>query len=152
MSYHDPPPDPPFFAPAESEVSVQPPTSPQNHSSEPTASSCPRICSVKNCGKELPESHSGKMCDECRGRHRVYASTKRQKRKMEKMTVGLTLQSGLVAGDGAVFMPPDPGHGRSVSHTARLPPPGPIASTSTSAIDGEAVCVCCRDMVERRKD
>ena len=139
MSYYDPPPDPPFVAPSEPEALVQPPTSAPNQPSDPAASSPARKCSVKNCGKELPESHSGKMCDECRGRHRVYASTKRQKRKMEKMAVGLTLQTGVTTGDGAVFMPPDTGHGRSAPHFAQSLPSGSIPNASTNVADGGQV-------------
>ncbi|VDC07400.1 unnamed protein product [Peniophora sp. CBMAI 1063] len=133
MSYYDPPPDPPYFASAEPEASIQPSTSAQNQSPDAPTSSSLRKCSVKNCGRELPESHNGKMCDECRGRHRVYASTKRQKRKMEKMAVGLT---GLAAAEGAVFTPPESGHGRSITQIAHPTPSGPIASASSSAADG----------------
>ena len=65
-----------------------------------------RRCSVKNCSRVLADVYKGKMCDVCRGRHRIYASTKRQKRKDEKMALGLQA-SGIVDGP-AVFMPPDP--------------------------------------------
>ena len=42
------------------------------------------VCSVRGCkGHVLPESRN-KMCDDCRGRHRTYANTKRARRKLEK--------------------------------------------------------------------
>ena len=44
-------------------------------------------CSVRGCTLLLPLSSSNKMCETCRGRHRVYASTKRARRKMEKAAV-----------------------------------------------------------------
>ncbi|THH09620.1 hypothetical protein EW146_g8635 [Bondarzewia mesenterica] len=47
-----------------------------------------RHCSVKGCSKALPVGYTLKMCDACRGRHRIYANTKRAKRKMEKAAVG----------------------------------------------------------------
>ena len=47
-----------------------------------------RRCSVKGCSKLLPDAYALKMCDACRGRHRIYANTKRAKRKQEKAAVG----------------------------------------------------------------
>ena len=42
------------------------------------------VCSVRGCkGHVLPDSRN-KMCDDCRGRHRIYANTKRARRKLEK--------------------------------------------------------------------
>jgi hypothetical protein len=44
-----------------------------------------RQCSIRGCNKlVLPDSGHLRMCDTCRTRHRVYANTKRAKRKMEK--------------------------------------------------------------------
>ncbi|PPR05072.1 hypothetical protein CVT24_010259 [Panaeolus cyanescens] len=43
-----------------------------------------RLCSVRGCPTILDEGDMNKMCQHCRGRHRIYASTKRAKRKMEK--------------------------------------------------------------------
>ena len=48
-----------------------------------------RYCSVRGCTSVLPPNYGNKMCEVCRGRHRVYASTKRAKRKMEKAALGL---------------------------------------------------------------
>ena len=52
------------------------------------------------------------MCDVCRGRHRVYAMTKRAKRKMEKEA--LTQQSvALLSTEqppGTVWLPENPEH------------------------------------------
>ncbi|PCH44922.1 hypothetical protein WOLCODRAFT_165497 [Wolfiporia cocos MD-104 SS10] len=47
-----------------------------------------RHCSVRGCNKPLQFDYKHKMCEECRGRHRVYANTKRAKRKMEKAAMG----------------------------------------------------------------
>ncbi|KAI0944839.1 hypothetical protein AcW1_001672 [Taiwanofungus camphoratus] len=58
-----------------------------------------RHCSVRGCGNVLGPDYTLKMCDSCRGRHRVYASTKRAKRKLEKAALG--------AANGYVFMPQD---------------------------------------------
>lgn len=48
-----------------------------------------RRCSVRGCSAVLPPDNAPKMCETCRGRHRIYASTKRAKRKLEKAAVGL---------------------------------------------------------------
>jgi hypothetical protein len=48
----------------------------------------PRPCSVRGC-TSMTTGVGKKMCDVCRGRHRVYASTKRAKRKLEKAAAGL---------------------------------------------------------------
>lgn len=59
-----------------------------------------RHCSVRGCTAVLPTDYSLKMCEQCRGRHRIYATTKRAKRKMEKAALGG--QGGQV-----IWMPPD---------------------------------------------
>ncbi|GBE89017.1 hypothetical protein SCP_1500190 [Sparassis crispa] len=94
---------------------VQPATDvTQYHSSGPA-----RLCSVRGCGSELPNDYAHKMCETCRGRHRVYANTKRAKRKMEKAAMGL--QNGHV-----VWMPPDDttedDGGDAGHHQSQLPP------------------------------
>ncbi|RDX54642.1 hypothetical protein OH76DRAFT_1398025 [Lentinus brumalis] len=64
-----------------------------------------RVCSVKGCNARLPAGYSNKMCEDCRGRHRMYAMTKRAKRKMEKALLnGSAAQNGQV-----VWMPQDDG-------------------------------------------
>ncbi|KZT10346.1 uncharacterized protein LAESUDRAFT_721683 [Laetiporus sulphureus 93-53] len=60
-----------------------------------------RYCSVRGCGNELIPGYTGKMCEVCRGRHRIYASTKRAKRKMEKAAMGAQ------NGQPVVWMPSD---------------------------------------------
>ena len=65
---------------------------PDGEQSQPTGST--RYCSVRGCTSALPPNCTNKMCDVCRGRHRIYASTKRAKRKMEKAAIGL--QNGWV--------------------------------------------------------
>jgi hypothetical protein len=56
-----------------------------------------RYCSVRGCTSVLPPDYSNKMCEICRGRHRIYASTKRAKRKIEKAALGM--QNGWIPGD-----------------------------------------------------
>ncbi|KAH7882809.1 hypothetical protein F5I97DRAFT_1899663 [Phlebopus sp. FC_14] len=55
-----------------------------------------RRCSVKGCGKLMAQDAPNKMCNECRGRHRVYAMTKRAKRKQEKAAI-LSQTAGMAA-------------------------------------------------------
>jgi len=54
-------------------------------------SSDPKQCSVRGCTQFLTDGTNNKMCDICRGRHRIYASTKRAKRKLEKAAVANTV-------------------------------------------------------------
>jgi len=44
-------------------------------------------CSVKGCADTLSSSDPNRMCEGCRSRHRIYASTKRAKRKLEKAAI-----------------------------------------------------------------
>jgi hypothetical protein len=44
-------------------------------------------CSVKGCTETLTSDDTNKMCDGCRSRHRVYANTKRARRKLEKAAI-----------------------------------------------------------------
>ena len=75
-----------------------------------------RKCSVKNCPIVLDSDYNGKMCQECRGRHRIYASTKRAKRKMEKLAAS--------GGDGTpVFLPHDGPPVDADVHSAEPQPP-----------------------------
>ena len=60
------------------------PKSPGTTNNDPSET---KQCSVRGCILLLPLSSSNKMCETCRGRHRVYASTKRARRKMEKAAV-----------------------------------------------------------------
>lgn len=50
-------------------------------------------CSVRGCHRVLSADAQMKMCEECRGRHRVYATTKRQRRKLEKEAVTSAMAS-----------------------------------------------------------
>ncbi|KAH9477548.1 hypothetical protein JR316_0009770 [Psilocybe cubensis] len=47
----------------------------------------PKHCSVRGCTQFVPDDSQHKMCDTCRGRHRIYASTKRARRKLEKAAI-----------------------------------------------------------------
>ncbi|KZT70517.1 hypothetical protein DAEQUDRAFT_725449 [Daedalea quercina L-15889] len=81
----------------------------------------PRYCTVKGCAVILLPDYLHKMCEACRGRHRIYAMTKRAKRKMEKAALGSQ------GGQPVVWMPPDDtvegegeeGDGREVSQSSQ---------------------------------
>lgn len=70
----------------------------------------PRRCSVRGCVSIIPADSTTKMCEACRGRHRIYAMTKRAKRKMEKEA--LTQQSvALLSTEqppGTIWLPETP--------------------------------------------
>ncbi|KAH9835202.1 uncharacterized protein C8Q71DRAFT_108631 [Rhodofomes roseus] len=70
--------------------------SPPSHPAGP-----PRYCTVKGCTVILLSDYLHKMCEACRGRHRVYAMTKRAKRKMEKAALGSH------GGQPVIWMPQD---------------------------------------------
>lgn len=53
-------------------------------------------CSVKGCTSTLSFNDPNRMCGGCRSRHRIYASTKRAKRKLEKAAIA----SAVVARSG----------------------------------------------------
>ncbi|KDQ60402.1 hypothetical protein JAAARDRAFT_605406 [Jaapia argillacea MUCL 33604] len=53
----------------------------------PNVPADPRRCTVRGCVTMLPPNYKPKMCEACRGRHRVYATTKRARRKLEKAAV-----------------------------------------------------------------
>lgn len=46
-----------------------------------------RRCTVKGCQRPIELESPNKMCESCRGKHRIYASTKRARRKLEKAAV-----------------------------------------------------------------
>jgi len=50
-------------------------------SSSPSGALSFRRCSIRNCPHFVAEGSSNKMCEGCRGRHRIYASAKRARRK-----------------------------------------------------------------------
>ena len=99
----------------------------QLHTADPAAtpSNAPdRSCSVKGCANVLASGYAHKMCEVCRGRHRVYAMTKRAKRKMEKAVL-----NGSASGEQTVaWMPQDD---VASGQQAQQPEPGP----SSSALD-----------------
>ena len=55
-------------------------------------------CSVRGCHRSIEPNSQNKMCDECRSRHRGYATTKRLRRKLEKAA----LQAVEVTGEAAI--------------------------------------------------
>jgi hypothetical protein len=67
-----------------------------------------RQCSIRGCNKLLlPDSGNLRMCDTCRTRHRVYANTKRAKRKMEKAALG-QWEPDISTEDVAAWIPDSP--------------------------------------------
>lgn len=76
---------------------------PPEPSSDPEQQPDLKECSVRGCHQKVPISAHTKMCEGCRGRHRVYATTKRMKRKLEKAKLqnivgNFVNQSGMKAG------------------------------------------------------
>lgn len=77
------------------------------------ASTLSRICSVRGCSFVIEAASTNKMCLACRGKHRIYASTKRTRRKLEKAAVqGQTIMPVEQIPGSAAWMPgaiaPDP--------------------------------------------
>lgn len=86
------------------------PGNPGSYDLGDSPSSRPRKCSVRGCVAVMPTDTSNKMCDACRGRHRIYAMTKRAKRKMEKEALnqqGVALLS-TERPPGTVWLPENP--------------------------------------------
>jgi hypothetical protein len=54
---------------------------------ETQGSSPPKTCSVRGCRRKVDPGSGTKMCEVCRSRHRIYATTKRARRKLEKAAV-----------------------------------------------------------------
>jgi hypothetical protein len=83
---------------------------------------------------QVPVSSGNKMCETCRSRHRVYANTKRAKRKMEKAAVNLQTLEGRISPGETVWMPEsssvtglvsptqNAGNGRSGSQVVEVSP------------------------------
>lgn len=82
-----------------------------------------RRCSVKGCAKDLSPDYALKMCEECRGRHRKYATTKRAKRKQEKAAIGTQRISN---DDGRVVTWVPQNHQVSLGLTPEEPNPLPV--------------------------
>ncbi|KAI0827030.1 hypothetical protein BC628DRAFT_192741 [Trametes gibbosa] len=79
-------------------------------------------CSVKGCATPLPPDSPHKMCEVCRGRHRIYANTKRAKRKSEKALLNSGQPVAWIAD-----------HGASPQERERPPQPtAPVAGPSRS--------------------
>lgn len=55
--------------------------------SQQSPSSPQKTCSVRGCKRNVIQDSGTKMCEVCRGRHRIYATTKRARRKLEKAAV-----------------------------------------------------------------
>jgi hypothetical protein len=53
-----------------------------------------KTCTVRGCSNEFPAFLRTKMCESCRGKHRIYATTKRAKRRLEKAAInGIILET-----------------------------------------------------------
>ncbi|KAI0777778.1 hypothetical protein BD413DRAFT_490697 [Trametes elegans] len=90
-------------------------------------------CTVKGCAAPVPSDYPHKMCEECRGRHRKYANTKRAKRKMEKAL----LNTGQ-GGQAVVWMPEDdPRQECEMPSQAGEPVAGPSRSYEVPPINEE---------------
>lgn len=60
-------------------------------------------CSVRACKRNIDPDSGTKMCEVCRGKHRIYATTKRARRKLEKAAVvGMRRMSERVETDAVV--------------------------------------------------
>lgn len=89
-----------------------------------------RKCSVKGCQSDLPHDYTLKMCAACRERHRVYATTKRAKRKLEKALLTAQRDPVVWVPDNASTTPQDqqiPG-----PIIAQPDIPGPIIAQETA--------------------
>ena len=64
----------------------------------------PKRCSVRGCTQFLTDGTNNKMCDICRGRHRIYASTKRARRKLEKAAVANAVAVAHNSGDAVMLI------------------------------------------------
>ncbi|KII84619.1 hypothetical protein PLICRDRAFT_57585 [Plicaturopsis crispa FD-325 SS-3] len=76
----------------------------------------PRVCSVRGCSKTLQPDSGTKMCEGCRGRHRIYASTKRAKRKREKDAIQGLAPVSANAEEPAAWVPAQPTPNNSLGH------------------------------------
>lgn len=96
----------PFPLPHDARDHLYHPNVDNGHAQGSPSTDTTRFCSVRGCTAPLSPEYPHKMCEACRERHRVYASTKRAKRKMEKSV--LNSQTGVswmpTDGDGG-----DPG-------------------------------------------
>jgi len=81
MSAYYPPSFNQNYYPTDSQSPNQPAISP---SPPQPISDNTRKCSVRGCSLPIPSHTANKMCETCRGRHRIYATTKRARRKLEK--------------------------------------------------------------------
>ncbi|KAF9220780.1 hypothetical protein BS17DRAFT_882210 [Gyrodon lividus] len=97
-----------------------------------------RRCSVRGCNKALAPDAANKMCDECRGRHRIYAMTKRAKRKQEKAAI-LSQSTGIASPShhGPIWMPEETVEGmekgQQTSAVHQLPGPSQSGKDTVSA-------------------
>ncbi|TFY54212.1 hypothetical protein EVJ58_g8993 [Rhodofomes roseus] len=103
--------------------------SPPSHPAGP-----PRYCTVKGCTVILLSDYLHKMCEACRGRHRVYAMTKRAKRKMEKAALGSH------GGQPVIWMPQD-----DAIEDEDDEGEAPQSSQSVEAEERAEMCEPCRD-------
>ncbi|KAH7924926.1 hypothetical protein BV22DRAFT_474596 [Leucogyrophana mollusca] len=99
-----------------------------------------RRCSVRGCSKLLPQDAANKMCEDCRGRHRIYAVTKRAKRKLEKAAILSQAQNPVDPDQRlAVWMPehPEEEHAQEADSC-------PSRRSQTNSHDGSTEVLTCR--------
>ncbi|KAI0795385.1 hypothetical protein C8Q75DRAFT_447438 [Abortiporus biennis] len=76
-----------------------------------------RRCSVRGCSKVLAPDYALKMCEQCREKHRIYANTKRAKRKLEKAALGTQTGVTWVPSNVHENNPQSSPHGQHVSES-----------------------------------
>ncbi|KAJ6623053.1 hypothetical protein B0H10DRAFT_2010932, partial [Mycena sp. CBHHK59/15] len=94
-----------------------------------------RECSVRGCANPVQLSSGNKMCEACREKHRVYASTKRARRKAEKGLVSrLSGAAASASGtaEGADATPDSWLNQQTATPAASYASPIPAASSSQS--------------------
>ncbi|TEB06323.1 hypothetical protein FA13DRAFT_1722977, partial [Coprinellus micaceus] len=84
-------------------------------------------CSVRGCHRSIEPNGQNKMCDECRSRHRGYATTKRLRRKLEKAA----LQAMDVTGE-APIVPMD------IQFQENVPVPETLPCISPAMLQGDS--------------
>ncbi|KAK0203931.1 hypothetical protein DFS33DRAFT_1335526 [Desarmillaria ectypa] len=104
-----------------------------------------RRCTVRGCGQMLDAASPNKMCESCRGKHRVYASTKRARRKLEKAAISGQTIIPIEQIPGSTAWMPGNGNVNEEDHTDSQPngqsiePMDPPPQTFTTAFASEAL-------------
>jgi hypothetical protein len=116
-----------------------------------TESELPRRCSVRGCVSIIPADSTNKMCETCRGRHRIYAMTKRAKRKMEKEA--LTQGVALLSNDqppGTIWLPENPEFDDEQPEPINESIPGVAGETNQLPVQSPEVCSAVATYIDSR--